>query len=77
MFDIPLLGRAGSSRSLDWVRGPPALAATAARLFGASTGAAAALLAAAGPATSRGGVSRGGRPDLAGDRLAEVRRRPC
>jgi putative phosphoribosyl transferase len=41
--------------------------------FGASTGAAAALLAAAelGPAVGAV-VSRGGRPDLAGDRLADV-----
>jgi putative phosphoribosyl transferase len=42
--------------------------------FGASTGAAAALLSAAGPGSSVAAVvSRGGRPDLAGDRLGEVR----
>jgi dienelactone hydrolase len=42
-------------------------------LFGASTGAAAALLAAArGPAAVRAIVSRGGRPDLAGAALADV-----
>lgn len=41
--------------------------------FGASTGAAAALWAAAAPELRIGAVvSRGGRPDLAGDRLAEV-----
>lgn len=41
--------------------------------FGASTGAAAALGAAAAPELRIGAVvSRGGRPDLAGDRLAEV-----
>jgi putative phosphoribosyl transferase len=41
--------------------------------FGASTGAAAALVAAADPAIGvRAIVSRGGRPDLAGERLAEV-----
>jgi putative phosphoribosyl transferase len=42
--------------------------------FGASTGAAAALVAAAGaPSRVRAVVSRGGRPDLAGDQLARVR----
>lgn len=42
-------------------------------LFGASTGAAAALIAAASqPARVRAVVSRGGRPDLAGDTLAAV-----
>lgn len=43
-------------------------------LFGASTGAAAALVAAARrPDVVAAVVSRGGRPDLAGDYLAEVR----
>lgn len=43
-------------------------------LFGASTGAAAALVAAARePGTVRAVVSRGGRPDLAGPALADVR----
>lgn len=42
--------------------------------FGASTGAAAALLAAAErPEQVRAIVSRGGRPDLAGERLSDVR----
>ena len=42
--------------------------------FGASTGAAAALYAAADPAASAAAiVSRGGRPDLAGPKLAQVR----
>src|SRR5438067_7361587 len=42
--------------------------------FGASTGAAAALIAAADPATEIGAVvSRGGRPDLAGRSLAAVK----
>jgi len=42
--------------------------------FGASTGAAAALVAAAEPAAGIDAiVSRGGRPDLAGSRLAAVR----
>lgn len=43
-------------------------------LFGASTGAAAALRAAAGAPDSIGAVvSRGGRPDMAGDALGDVR----
>lgn len=41
-------------------------------LFGASTGAGAALVAAAGNPRVKAVVSRGGRPDLAGDRLAAV-----
>jgi putative phosphoribosyl transferase len=41
--------------------------------FGASTGAAAALVAAAELEQVRAVVSRGGRPDLAGERLADVR----
>ncbi|HEY8519856.1 MAG TPA: dienelactone hydrolase family protein [Gammaproteobacteria bacterium] len=47
---------------------------TALGYFGASTGAAAALVAAAeAPHTIRAVVSRGGRPDLAGDALERVR----
>jgi dienelactone hydrolase len=42
-------------------------------LFGASTGAAAALMAAARDKSVRAVVSRGGRPDLAGAALARVR----
>ena len=43
-------------------------------LFGASTGAAAALVAAANhPALVKSVVSRGGRPDLAGESLAKVK----
>ncbi|RSM86402.1 alpha/beta hydrolase [Kibdelosporangium aridum] len=42
-------------------------------LFGASTGAAAALIAAARDSSVRAVVSRGGRPDLAGSALADVR----
>jgi pimeloyl-ACP methyl ester carboxylesterase len=50
----------------DAVRGLPV------GLFGASTGAAAALIAAAGDESVRAVVSRGGRPDLAGDALHDV-----
>jgi pimeloyl-ACP methyl ester carboxylesterase len=50
------------------------LVAAPIELFGSSTGAAAALVAAARlPAVVQGVVSRGGRPDLAGDSLALVR----
>jgi putative phosphoribosyl transferase len=53
-----------------------AMEETAARpvaYFGASTGAAAALVAAAERPATAAVVSRGGRPDLAADRLSEVR----
>jgi len=73
VFDIPLLGR----RLVDatrWARGRPELDGLALGYFGASTGAAAALLAAADLGEAIAAVvSRGGRPDLAAPRLAEVR----
>ena len=64
-FDIRLLaGRLGDVT--DWLAGEPATAALSSGYFGASTGAAAALIAAAErPQTVRAIVSRGGRPDLA------------
>lgn len=72
-FDIDLL----SSRlvvATDWVHAQPALATLPLGYFGASTGAAAALGAAASrPRLVDAVVSRGGRPDLAGASLAEVR----
>ncbi len=55
-------------------RADPGLGRLPIGLFGASTGAAAALWAAAEPAADVAAVvSRGGRPDLAGPRLREVR----
>ncbi|MDT0265672.1 phosphoribosyltransferase family protein [Streptomyces sp. DSM 44915] len=73
-FDIGLLaGRL--AHATDWVRdhGAPHDGLRVG-YFGASTGAAAALWAAADPASPVGAVvSRGGRPDLADRRLAEVR----
>ncbi|OMI34713.1 dienelactone hydrolase family protein, partial [Streptomyces sparsogenes] len=64
-FDIPLLGRRLVA-AVDWLGGHPATAALPVGLFGASTGAAAALVAAAErPDRVRAVVSRGGRPDLA------------
>jgi pimeloyl-ACP methyl ester carboxylesterase len=70
-FDIPLLAdRLGDG--CDWVR--THLPDLRVGLFGASTGAAAALIAAAQrPAQVGAVVSRGGRPDLAGAVLADVR----
>ena len=64
-FDIRLLaGRLG--KVTDWLAGEPATAALSIGYFGASTGAAAALMAAGDrPQTVRAIVSRGGRPDLA------------
>jgi dienelactone hydrolase len=75
VFDIPLLaGRL--SAALDWAADDAAVGALPKGLFGASTGAAAALVCAAAEAgTGRVAavVSRGGRPDLAGAALAGVR----
>jgi pimeloyl-ACP methyl ester carboxylesterase len=59
---------------IDWLQVQPATAGLPLGLFGASTGAAAALVAAAArPDGVRTVVSRGGRPDLAGPALIEVR----
>jgi dienelactone hydrolase len=71
-FDIALLGRRLTA-AIDWLTDEPATARVAVGCFGASTGAAAALLAAAQRPDRVGAVvSRGGRPDLAGDGLASV-----
>jgi putative phosphoribosyl transferase len=71
-FDIELLSRRLIA-TIDWLRAGPARAQRIG-LFGASTGAAAALVAAAARADDvRALVSRGGRPDLAGDALPLVR----
>lgn len=72
VFDIPLL----SGRLVDaanWIGRQPELARLPLGLFGASTGAAAALQAAVelGPRI-KAIVSRGGRPDLAGQSLRRV-----
>jgi pimeloyl-ACP methyl ester carboxylesterase len=71
VFDIPLLARR-LAEVIDWTRRHPATSALPLVLFGASTGAAAALLAAARDPRVAAVVSRGGRPDLAGRRLAAV-----
>lgn len=73
VFDIPLLAER-LAQAIDWCRGEPRLSALPLGLFGASTGAAAALVAAAAqPQAVAAVVSRGGRPDLAGDALPRVR----
>jgi dienelactone hydrolase len=59
---------------VDWMRQHPPTAPLPIGLFGASTGGGAALVAAAArPAAVSAVVSRGGRPDLAGPALVEVR----
>lgn len=72
VFDVDLLAR----RLVDattWLRGQPATRSLPMGCFGASTGAAAALWAAAEPDSGIAAVvSRGGRPDLAAGRLAAV-----
>ncbi|MFA5889910.1 MAG: dienelactone hydrolase family protein [Actinomycetota bacterium] len=69
-FDIPLLaGRVADA--VMWAAAQPQCAGLSIGIFGASTGAAAALIASASTPT-RAVVSRGGRPDLAGRALADV-----
>jgi dienelactone hydrolase len=70
-FDIALLSER-TATAIEWLGKYPATEGVPVHLFGASTGAAAALVAAAhaGPVVSV--VSRGGRPDLAGDALKRV-----
>lgn len=71
-FDIDLLARRLVS-AIDWAQQDSRTRGLHLGLFGASTGAAAALVAAAQrPHSVRTVVSRGGRPDLAGDSLTRV-----
>ncbi|MGV3654497.1 MAG: dienelactone hydrolase family protein [Noviherbaspirillum sp.] len=73
VFDIPLL----AGRLIDatrWIRQQPQTASLPVGFFGASTGAGAALAAAARAGDEIAAiVSRGGRPDLAGPSLSQVR----
>jgi len=71
-FDIPML--AGRLVTIvDWLRRDDETASLPIGLFGASTGAGAALIAAAErPREIAAVVSRGGRPDLAGKALSKV-----
>jgi putative phosphoribosyl transferase len=71
-FDIPLLGDRVVA-ALDWARNAEPTSPLPIGVFGASTGAAAALIAAAErPEIARAVVSRGGRPDLAEAALDRV-----
>lgn len=73
VFDIPLLAER-LVMATEWVAARPETAALPIGYFGASTGAAAALVAAArSPQQIAAVVSRGGRPDLADAELARVR----
>jgi putative phosphoribosyl transferase len=73
VFDIKLLATR-LVEAVDALAQWPAVAQRSVGLFGASTGAAAALVAAAGrPDSVAAVVSRGGRPDLAGAALPLVR----
>jgi putative phosphoribosyl transferase len=74
VFDIPLLAKR-LAQVAAWVQTRPACAGLPLGYFGASTGAAAALVAAADPTAPliSAVVSRGGRPDLAAGRLEFVR----
>jgi putative phosphoribosyl transferase len=72
-FDVVLLAERLIAAT-DLLLAEPATASLPVGLFGASTGAGAALITAAErPETVAAVVSRGGRPDLAGDHLARVR----
>ncbi|MFC9089918.1 dienelactone hydrolase family protein [Nocardiopsis dassonvillei] len=75
-FDIDLLTRRLTG-TVDWLAGHEDTAGTPIGLFGASTGAAAALRTAAErPDLVAAVVSRGGRPDLAGTEALQVVRAP-
>lgn len=72
-FDIPLLARRLTAAT-DWVSAEPATRGLPVGYFGASTGGGAALVAAAERLDRVAAVvSRGGRPDLAGEALTRVR----
>jgi len=72
-FDIDMLANRLVS-AIDWLHGAPDTASLHVGLFGASTGGGAALVAAAErPDRVDAVVSRGGRPDLAGDALPAVK----
>jgi pimeloyl-ACP methyl ester carboxylesterase len=71
-WDIEMLSER-LARAEHWTRPHPVLGRLPVGYFGASTGAAAALVAAARhPSRVKAVVSRGGRPDLAGDELGQV-----
>ena len=71
-FNIPFLAKR-LSQMTDWLRKEPRTKKLRMGYFGASTGAAAALVAAAERKDIDAVVSRGGRPDLAGESLVKVK----
>ena len=71
-FKIPFLAQR-LSQITDWLRKEPKTKDLSIGYFGASTGAAAALVAAAERTDIDAVVSRGGRPDLAGESLVMVK----
>lgn len=73
VFDVPLLAQR-LAEAVRWIEREPTVRTLPIGLFGASTGAAAALVAAAKLGQRIGAVvSRGGRPDLADEALRAVR----
>lgn len=72
VFDIPLLSERLRAAT-KWVQKKSSLKSLPIGYFGASTGAAAALMAAAKEKHVSSVVSRGGRPDLAGEALSKVK----
>ena len=71
-FNIPLLGERVVG-AVDWAQARSDVSRLPVAFFGASTGAAAALIAAAArPTVTRAVISRGGRPDLAEGALEHV-----
>jgi putative phosphoribosyl transferase len=72
VFHVPLLANR-LEEAIAWSREDPETAALPIGLFGASTGSAAALVAAANnPNEIAAIVSRGGRPDMAGEALSQI-----
>ena len=72
VFHVPLLA-SRLEEAVGWAWCDPETAGLPIGLFGASTGSAAALVAAAANPEIAAVVSRGGRPDLAGDALSQIR----
>jgi dienelactone hydrolase len=72
VFHVPLLA-SRLEEAISWACCDPETAGLPIGLFGASTGSAAALVAAAANPEIAAVVSRGGRPDLAGDALSKIR----
>ena len=72
VFHVPLLA-SRLEEAISWACCDPEIAGLPIGLFGASTGSAAALVAAAAKPEIAAVVSRGGRPDLAADVLTQIR----